>query len=164
MTKKPMVILEEDYERFREVLATLHRESNALLVFLLDKNGQQIAAHGEMDGVDPTSLASLAAGNIAATEGLGGVLGENRFQSLYHEGDKANVHLTSIHGKLILLVAFDEHSSLGLVRLRVEEAGDALVELVEKVTSQEQGESKTVRSGSASLNEITDEDIDALFG
>src|SRR5690606_41729579 len=43
---------------------------NAKSVFLVDKNGQLIASSGATDHIDTTSLASLTAGNIAATGGL----------------------------------------------------------------------------------------------
>jgi hypothetical protein len=44
-------------------------------VFIVDKNGQLIAASGETDNLDTTSLASLTAGNIAATGGMAKLLG-----------------------------------------------------------------------------------------
>ena len=163
MAKKTLVILEEDHERFCVVLKELRKASNALFVFLLDRNGQQITSDGQMEGIDPTSLASLAAGTIAATEGLGTVIGEQRFQSLYHEGDKASVHLTLVRNRLILLVVFDEHSSLGLVRLRVDETIEELMDILKAMDARDSEDSPKVQS-SSTLSEITDEDIDALFG
>ena len=166
--KKPMsaqglVILEEDYARFMSALEALGRESNAKLVFLLDKAGRQIAATGEMDAIDPTSLASLTAGNVAATEGLAQLIGESNFTSLFHEGKRDNLHITLINQDVILLVAFDERSSLGLVRLRVEQASQAIGTTLEEI-SQRQQEKRAGGTGTASpLAEITDEDIDSLF-
>ena len=165
MAKKTLVILPEDHQRFSTILEKLRSEANASFVFLLDRNGQQITSNGAMEGVDPTALASLAAGTIAATEGLGEVIGEQRFQSLYHEGDKASVHLTLVRNRLILLVVFDEHSSLGLVRLRVDETIEDVMAVLESMDGREND--KPVAAGgnqSPELAEITDEDIDALFG
>jgi hypothetical protein len=54
----------------QEVIAKLRIDANAKVVFLVDKNGQQIAAQGEIENLDTTSLASLTAGNVAATDGL----------------------------------------------------------------------------------------------
>ena len=163
MAKKPLVILEEDYTAFQESLSELQEGANALLVFLIDKNGQQIATAGELEGVDPTSLASLAAGNIAATEGLGQVMGEKRFRSLYNEGDENDVYMSLVEDRLILLVAFDEHSSLGLVRLRVDECQQRLVKVVTEILERDEETTQQVASAAA-LEEITDDDIDALFG
>ena len=45
MTTPDMVMYEDEYQRIKAVIARLRTESNAKLVFLVDKNGQQIAAH-----------------------------------------------------------------------------------------------------------------------
>ena len=82
-----------------------------------DKNGQQIAANGDLESVDTTSLASLTAGNVAATDGLAPDRGKGVHP--FHEGEKDNIHI-SIVGRVILVVIFDDRSSLGLVRLRVQ--------------------------------------------
>ena len=71
----------------------------------------------------PTSLASLAAGNIAATGGLASLIGEKEFSILFHEGERDNMHISVIDNRLILVVIFDKRSSVGLVRLRVRRAG-----------------------------------------
>ena len=59
-----LVMHEEDFRKIKDVITRLRSDANAKLVFLVDKNGQQIASHGEME-VDATSLASLTAGKVA---------------------------------------------------------------------------------------------------
>ncbi|TDI45555.1 MAG: roadblock/LC7 domain-containing protein, partial [Acidobacteria bacterium] len=120
-----MVILEADHEIFVGLLDTILAEANAGYVFLVDKSGQQIAATGKMD-VDSTSLASLTAGVVAATEGLSSLIGETRFSTLFHEGEEQNLHISQVGEKVILLIIFDEKSSLGLVRLRTQQYLPAL--------------------------------------
>ena len=65
-----MVIYEEEFQQVSGICDRLNREANAKCVFLIDKNGQLISASGETEHLDTTSLASLTAGNIAATGGL----------------------------------------------------------------------------------------------
>jgi predicted regulator of Ras-like GTPase activity (Roadblock/LC7/MglB family) len=144
------------------VLDGVRTESNSRFVFLIDKNGQQIARSGEMNDLDPTSLASLAAGNVAATEGLAQLIGEDEFSTLFHEGEKDSVHISVIANKVILLVIFDEHSSLGLVRLRVKQRSEDLARILNAMLARDGDESAAVPA--STLGEITDEDIDALFG
>src|SRR5687767_5735240 len=76
MVSPDLVMYEEEYQQIKEILARLQGDSNSKICFLVDKNGQQIAAHGDMKGVDATSLASLTAGNVAATDGLAKLIGE----------------------------------------------------------------------------------------
>ena len=51
-------------------------------------------------------LASLTAGNVAATEGLAQLIGEHGFSALLHEGKNENLHVSVVSTKVILLVIF----------------------------------------------------------
>ena len=66
------------------------------------------------------------AGSIAATGGLAKLLGEKEFPVHYHQGQRDNLHISLVSGRMILVVVFDERSSLGLVRLRVKKASAQL--------------------------------------
>ena len=166
MGSASFVILEQDHTRFLSVLEKISRETNAKLVFLLDKAGRQIASTGEMTEVDPTSLASLAAGNVAATEGVAQLVGEEEFATLFHEGRHDNIHISVISNRVILLIVFDERSSLGLVRLRVDQSSPDLVHVCKEIeVRSDSGEgAAALAATTAPFAEITDEDIDALFG
>jgi len=122
MAAPDLVMYEEEYLQIKDILHRLQVDSNSKIVFLVDKNGQQIASMGDMRGVDATSLASLTAGNVAATDGLAKLIGEKEFSILFHEGERDNIHISLVAQRVILVVIFDEKSSLGLVRLRVKKA------------------------------------------
>jgi len=156
-----LVMYQEEFERISQLLNRLRIDANAKIVFLVDKNGQQIAGAGEIDLVDTTSLASLTAGNVAATDGLAKLIGEKEFSILFHEGRKDNIHISIVGQRLILVVIFDERSSLGLVRLRVRKASGG----IERVLNEMEAKAKRVGTveGTSPFAEITDEDIDALF-
>ena len=158
-----MIILESDHSRLVRVLDELRQEANAKLSFLFDKNGQQLASSSDLDDVDLTALASLTAGNVAATEGLGQLIGEDEFTTLFHEGRKESLHISVISKKTILLLLFDERSSLGLVRLRVQQRSPDLASIVDEILERAQAPTPA-QNPLESLGEITDEEIDALFG
>jgi len=162
MSGADLVLHPEEYERIRDVIGRLRAECNAKVVFLVDKNGQQIAAQGEIAALDTTALASLAAGNVAATDSLARLIGEKEFSILFHEGERDNLHISVVGGKVILVVIFDERSSLGLVRLRVKRCSTELKGILDVVWSKAAGPKRAVAGGSPFV-EITDEDIDRLF-
>jgi predicted regulator of Ras-like GTPase activity (Roadblock/LC7/MglB family) len=164
MAASDLVLLEADHARLAGVLDRLRQDANAKLVFLLDKNGQQVALAGELDDVDPTSLASLTAGNVAATDGLAKLIGEREFSILFHEGEHDNLHINVVAGRAILLVLFDLRSSLGLVRLRVKKATVDLGGILEDIVARSEAGRAQDLDALSPFAEITDEDIDALFG
>lgn len=159
MTDTSIVVRERQYEQIKSVLAKLRFDATARVVFLVDKNGQSIATEGDVSNLDTTSLASLAAGNVAATGGMAELIGEKEFPTLSHEGEHESIHISVIN-RALLVVVFDERSSLGLVKLRVKQAARDLSAILEKVIS-EQNEKKSETA--ALFAEITDEDIDSLF-
>lgn len=158
-----MVILEEDHTRLVALMDELLEESSGRFAFLLDKSGQQIAASGDVKSIDATSLSSLTAGSMAATAGLADLIGEKEFSTLYHEGKHDSLFVSNVGTNLILLVIFDEHSSMGLVRLRVGHYAPRLALVVEEVIARTESGSP-LEPSSKSLGEISDDDIDALFG
>jgi predicted regulator of Ras-like GTPase activity (Roadblock/LC7/MglB family) len=150
---------EQQYLQLGHILNKLRLESFSRVVFLVDKNGQQIAVHGDVGNIDTTSLASLAAGNVAATGGMALLIGEKEFPTLSHEGERESIHICII-GRVLLVVVFDERSSLGLVKLRVKQASrdlSALFVEVERITQERRDREEAL------FAEITDDDIDSLF-
>ena len=159
MTDTPIIMHEQQYLQLGHILNKLRLESFSRVVFLVDKNGQQIAVHGDVGNIDTTSLASLAAGNVAATGGMARLIGEKEFPTLSHEGERESIHICII-GRVLLVVVFDERSSLGLVKLRVKQASrdlSALFVEVERVTQERRDREEAL------FAEITDDDIDSLF-
>jgi predicted regulator of Ras-like GTPase activity (Roadblock/LC7/MglB family) len=163
MCAADFVLYEEEFKHLEEALRRLRQEANAKAVFLIDKNGQQIAAAGEIEQFDTTSLASLTAGNVAATDGLAKLIGEREFSVLFHEGQQDHIHISIVAKRSILVVIFDDRSSLGLVRLRVKRANVDLEKIFDVMLQKgERGAPGTVHA--SPFSEITDDDIDALFG
>ena len=157
-----LVMYDEEYQRILLLLEKLLRDSNSKVIFLVDKNGQLIASTGETANLDTPSLASLTAGNIAATGGLAKLIGEKEFSILFHEGEKDNIHISIIGGRVILVVIFDQRSSLGLVRLRVKKASRELAVVFEDLVNKTEAEAISTTTPSP-FAEITDDDIDNLF-
>ena len=150
---------EQQYLQLGHILNKLRLESFSRVVFLVDKNGQQIAVHGDVGAIDTTSLASLAAGNVAATGGMAQLIGEKEFPTLSHEGERESIHICII-GRVLLVVVFDERSSLGLVKLRVKQASRDLSSLFDEL---ERLNAERRDREEALFAEITDDDIDSLF-
>ena len=159
MFDSQLVMLEDDFRKILAVSERLVRDANAKGIFIVDKAGQLIAEAGEMRGIDSTSLASLTAGCIAATGGLARIVGEEEFPIHFHQGQRDNLHITLVGARMILVVVFDERSSLGLVRLRVKKAGTELARIFEDIEKSEQ----RAAEGGSPFAEITDDDIDNLF-
>jgi predicted regulator of Ras-like GTPase activity (Roadblock/LC7/MglB family) len=164
MIPQDLVLYDEEFQKIRQALQRLLQDASAQLVFLVDKNGQQIAAVGDINSLDTTSLASLTAGNVAATDGLARLIGEKEFSILFHEGEKDNIHISIVARRVILVVIFDDRASLGLVRLRVRRTTAELEVVFEEIAAKIESENLApALELEAPFSEITDDDIDRLF-
>lgn len=155
------VLYEEEFRQLEEALRRLRQEANAEAVFLIDKDGQQIASAGEVGQFDTTSLASLTAGNVSA-EDREKLIAEREFSVLHHDGRQDHIHLSIVARRAILVVIFDDRSSLGLVRLRVKRTTADLERVFDAMLAKSREAGQTAQAGP--FGEISNADIDALFG
>jgi len=98
------------------------------------------------------------------------LLGEKDFSILFHEGERDNIHI-SLVGRVILVVIFDQRSSLGLVRLRVKKSVEILSQILQRILQKvDQSKAPAGTGGPAPegakspFSEITEDDIEKLFG
>jgi predicted regulator of Ras-like GTPase activity (Roadblock/LC7/MglB family) len=160
MADTPFILQEHQFHRLKNILARLCVECAARCVFLVDRDGQPIAFHGEIGDMDTTSFASLAAGNVAATSSMAKLIGEEVFPSVFHEGEHDSIFI-SVIGRSLLVVVFDERSTLSLVKLRTKRGSFEVAAVLDEAVA----ESATYRlnNNNSFFSEITDEDIDSLF-
>lgn len=154
---------EEEFRLVDGELQRLSKQTNASIVFLVDKNGQLIASAGDTQDIDTTSLASLTAGNIAATGGIAKLLGEKEFTVLFHEGEKDNINISLVGDRVILVVIFGHESSIGLVRLRVKKSTEILENIFSEIVAKAEMERLSTEGGASPFADISDDDIDSLF-
>lgn len=159
MVETTIIIHEQQFQRIKNVLARLCVECAARVVFLVDRDGQPIAFHGDIGDMDTTSFSSLAAGNVAATTSMAKLIGEDVFPAVVHEGERESIFI-SVIGRSLLVVVFDERSTLGLVKLRTKKASYEVASILEAIKNDSTKERLDENSFFA---EITDEDIDSLF-
>ncbi len=152
---------EEHSRQISGILGDFLRESNARTALLVDRNGQMVATVGESPVFDPTAFASLTAADFSANDQLAKMIGESEFGSLFHQGERESMYLADIARRVILVVLFDNRTTLGLVKLRVKSAVGELTQVFTAMFSQDGADQPKVETGF--LGEAEDE-IDKLFG
>jgi predicted regulator of Ras-like GTPase activity (Roadblock/LC7/MglB family) len=130
-----LVIYEEDAAALTERLDAFLAASRARLVILIDRSGQIIAERGYARKGSGDELAALSAAAFAATEQVAKLIGEESFTVLFHEGEEQNIHLSVVGEGALLLAAFDDRTTLGLVRLYAGEAANGLRPIMERIRS-----------------------------
>ncbi|HEY9383106.1 MAG TPA: roadblock/LC7 domain-containing protein [Gemmatimonadales bacterium] len=152
---------EEDAARIGALLNSLLREANARTALLVDRSGQMLATVGEEPRFDPVAFASLTAADFSANDQLARMLGEQEFGALFHQGEKDSLYLADVARRVILVVLFDNRTTLGLVKLRVRGVVEALTALFTAMFARDASGERRVETGF--VGEAEDE-IDKLFG
>jgi predicted regulator of Ras-like GTPase activity (Roadblock/LC7/MglB family) len=154
---------ESDFERITARLNDLLKESNARCALLVDRAGQLLASVGEQMSFDPTAFASLTAADFSANDQLAKMIGEPEFASLFHQGEKESMYLADVARRVILVVLFDERTTVGMVRLRVKQTVNELVSVFDEMFRRE-APGATPSGGPGGVLEGADDEIDKLFG
>ena len=150
---------EDDFSAITQSLQRFLYESNARCALLVDRTGQLVATVGEQPKFDPTAFATLTAADFSANDQLARLIGETDFNSLFHQGEKESMYLADVARRVILVVLFDNRTTLGLVRLKMKQSVDELTQIFQAVFQRAQsgqGQGGGVLSGA-------DDEIDKLF-
>ena len=115
---EPLSPPDQLFIRIDDCLERLLNRSRAVCVLLADISGQLIAEKGKDAGLDTSSLAAVAASNMAATAEMARQMGEpTSFSYLFHEGQRRSIYISAVGETLLLAIIFDELSQVGLVRI-----------------------------------------------
>lgn len=159
MAETPFILQEQQFHRLKNSLERLCVECAARVVFLVDRDGQPIAFHGDVGNMDTTSFSTLAAGNVAATSSMAKLIGEDVFPSVFHEGERESIFI-SVIGRSLLVVVFNERSTLSLVKLRTKRSSFEVAAILDEAVD---ASANYKLNNNSFFSEITDEDIDSLF-
>src|SRR3954463_3435845 len=129
---------EDDFAAITRALERFLTDCNARCALLVDRTGQLVATVGDKPTFDSTAFATLTAADFSANDQLAKLIGENDFQSLFHQGEKESMYLADIARRVILVVLFDNRTTLGLVRLKMKSIVVELTQLFEQMFSRAQ--------------------------
>jgi predicted regulator of Ras-like GTPase activity (Roadblock/LC7/MglB family) len=150
---------EDDYSAITDSLTRFLGESNARCALLVDRAGQLVATVGEPPNFDPTAFATLTAADFSANDQLAKLIGENDFNSLFHQGEKESMYLADVARRVILVVLFDNRTTLGLVRLKMKATVEELNQLFAAVFKR----ANETRHSQTGLLAGAEDEIDKMF-
>ncbi len=150
---------EDDFNAITEALQHFLVDSSARCALLVDRTGQLVATVGEQPRFDATTFATLTAADFSANDQLARLIGESDFNTLFHQGDKESMYLADVARRVILVVLFDNRTTLGLVRLKMKQTVEELTRLFDAVFSR----GASGQPATPNILAGADDEIDKLF-
>ncbi|WP_053766884.1 roadblock/LC7 domain-containing protein, partial [Thermus aquaticus] len=135
MVEPSLVLYGALYERAMGVLKEPLREPGARSALFIARKGFALPHKEALGAPNPPpldSLATLVAGNAAATQALAKLLGEARFQEVVHQGEHMGLYVDEAGEHALLLLVFDENAPLGKVKLHGKRAAETLARIAEE--------------------------------
>lgn len=126
MKQENLVIYEEEIQQIDKLLMKLLKGAEAKCILLVDKDGHLVTRQGFTHSLDTTALAALLAGSFASTREIARLVGEPEFSVLFHQGKKDHIHISLVGERSILVVIFDDRTTIGMIRLYAKEIGEEL--------------------------------------
>ncbi|RTH38215.1 gliding motility protein [Thermus scotoductus] len=135
MVEPTLVLYGALYQRAMDILQDTLQETGARYALLIDRKGFVLAHKEALWAPKPPpldSLATLVAGNAAATQALAKLLGEARFQEVVHQGEHMGLYVDEAGEAALLVLVFDENAPLGKIKLHGKRAAETLARLAEE--------------------------------
>lgn len=104
---------------------------------LITRQGTVIVEAGESSYLNTTALAALVAGMFSATREVARIVGENQFSILLQQGERRHIHISLVLDETMLIVIFEDQTSIGLVRHASRKAGRQLAQALSAGRSKE---------------------------
>ncbi len=155
-------IFEESFQKIKDNIEKLLKQSDAKCAFLIDRDGNLITYSGDTKGIDLESFAALAAADFAATSQLASLIGEKDFETLYHQGIHQHLYFQLVGRGIVLAVVFDQRTTLGLVRVRVKSTAEAISAIIDEIFKQ--AETKVPQEDVKDITRDIEQELDRLFG
>lgn len=112
----PLAVQTKDLDKIRRILSDLLVRSESDECFLCDSGGY-LVAHEGVERSDAALISALGAGVFMASRELARMLGEQEFNTVFHQGDNKNIFIRAVNVDVLLVIIFSGSGSLGLVKL-----------------------------------------------
>ncbi len=160
MSDDSLIIYEEEINKIDALLKKMLKGAEAKCALLVDKDGHLITRQGFTHSLDTTALAALLAGSFASTKEIAKLVGEPEFSVLFHQGKKDHIHMSIVGERSILVVIFDDRTTIGMVRLYAKETAVDLGSIFEEV----QNRKEEVPQGiSDEFSDMAQDKLDDIF-
>jgi predicted regulator of Ras-like GTPase activity (Roadblock/LC7/MglB family) len=120
-----------------------------------------VTKKGFTKSFDTDSIAALVAGSFATTREVAKQLGETEFTVIFHQGRNEHIHIGLVAERALVVVIFDDRTTLGMVRLYAEELTQKLTEALAAAQERQKGRSASV---SQEYGQAAEQALDDFFG
>ncbi|MFN3265821.1 MAG: roadblock/LC7 domain-containing protein [Deinococcales bacterium] len=136
MIEPSVALYGESYNQVSATLDEMLNKAHVRYAMLVDRRGFVLAHKEALWAPKPPaldSIATLIAGNAAATSALAKLLGERHFNELVHQGERIGLYVEEVQTEALLVIIFDETAPIGRVKLYAKNAIKEISEVIDRL-------------------------------
>ncbi len=133
-----LVFYAKDVTRLDSELDGFLELSGARCALLIDKEGHLVTRRGDAPQSSLESISALVAGTFAATRELARLMGEEQFSTLFHQGSRDSIQVSTVGDRALFAMVFDQRTNLGLVRYYAVETTRKLQRIMDAIAASPQ--------------------------
>jgi predicted regulator of Ras-like GTPase activity (Roadblock/LC7/MglB family) len=133
-----LVFYAKDVTRLDSELDGFLELSGARCALLIDKEGHLVTRRGDVPQSSLESISALVAGTFAATRELARRVGEEQFSTLFHQGSRDSIQVSTVGDRALFAMVFDQRTNLGLVRYYAVETTRKLQRIMDAIAASPQ--------------------------
>lgn len=158
------IIKESDLKDINKILSKLREEAEIVCNLLVDRGGHILSYQGFTDNFDIVSLAALAAGSFASTKEIAKLVGEPEFTVMFHQGKKEHIHIGLISDSALLVIIFDDRTTIGMVRVYANQYTQELGNLLDNISDKNEVAQKKFEAKKIAQTESEVQESDGAIG
>ena len=109
-------LVEEDIRSLNETLQQFIAQTDTAAALLIDRGGFLITHQGDERDLDLTTIAALASGAFLANQTIAGLVKEDKFNSIYQQGENYSIFVISVDEQALLVAIFKSQAGVGVVK------------------------------------------------
>lgn len=126
-----LVLYPNQQDALESILTNLFNQISARFLMLADVTGQPISTRGEQSKINVVAVASLVAGDLAASQEIARLTGQySDYQMVLREGETSYTLIIEAGHHLALLVQASTETPIGWARMATQKAAQRLGEVV----------------------------------
>lgn len=129
-----LVLYPNQQEAIETILNDLFNQAAVRFLLLTDVTGQPISVRGEQNQMNVVAIASLVAGDLAASQEIARMTGQYAdYQMVLREGQTINAFIIEVGHHMALLVQTATETPIGWARLLIQKTAQQLADIVDMV-------------------------------
>ena len=110
------IVYRRQLELLNSILEKFITNSVSKCALIITREGRFLTSRGTAPGFDKIALAALVSACFASTCAIASLIGESHFSSMFHQGVKEHITISSLTEEVLLIVIFTNHTTIDTVR------------------------------------------------